>query len=208
MASPNSRPLIELLRARVGRLKVGAGKDEGSFVGPLHSAQQLAHTLGLVKDAVTKGATLVTGGHRMEEAPFTGGFFMEPTILADVPSNASIMHEECFGPALPIIRFATLDEAIEHANDSDFGLGSSIWTQDTEKALAAVSRLQAGNTWVNDMAIDHDELPFGGVKQSGFGKERGTEVLFEYVNLKSVIAREGFLAAHIAVGTDAGESHS
>lgn len=191
---------LERLVARAQRLKVGPGDDSASIVGPLHSARQLRDTLDLVEDAVTQGATVVFGGQPLSGGEHRGGFFIEPTVLTDVPATARILHEECFGPALPVNRFASLDEAIDCANESEFGLGSSIWTSDPVKAQIAISRLQAGNTWVNDMAIDHDELPFGGVKQSGFGKERGTEVLLEYVNLKSVVAAEGFLPSRILEG--------
>jgi succinate-semialdehyde dehydrogenase/glutarate-semialdehyde dehydrogenase len=104
-----------------------------------------------------------------------------------VPEDARVATEEVFGPALPIFRVGSLDEAIEKANDSIFGLGSSIWTNDLNRATRAAERIEAGYTWINSAQVIYDELPFGGFKQSGLGKEHGTEALDYYTETKSVV---------------------
>jgi succinate-semialdehyde dehydrogenase/glutarate-semialdehyde dehydrogenase len=104
-----------------------------------------------------------------------------------VDPASRIVTEECFGPALPIIRVKDLDDALEHANRSIFGLGSSVWTKDIDKAMWAADRIESGYTWINSAQIIYDELPFGGVKQSGLGKEHGTEAIDYYTETKSVV---------------------
>jgi acyl-CoA reductase-like NAD-dependent aldehyde dehydrogenase len=110
-----------------------------------------------------------------------------PTIVADAPADARVWREETFGPLLPVRVVADLDEAIRLANDSEYGLGSSIFTRDLGKAQRAIDELEAGYTWVNSIQIAYDELPFGGLKQSGYGKEHGTEALDYYTETKSVV---------------------
>src|SRR5256886_2136985 len=112
---------------------------------------------------------------------------MERTIRKNVPAGACLWTEEVFGPALPIRRIKDLDEGLRLANDSQFGLGSSIWTTNMVAANRAVQELEAGYTWVNALQIAHDELPFGGTKQSGFGKEHGVEAFLQYTEEKSVV---------------------
>jgi len=107
--------------------------------------------------------------------------------VADVDPESRMLHEEVFGPALPIVRVKNLDHAIEQANNSIFGLGSSIWTRDINRAMAGAERIEAGYTWVNSAQIIYDELPFGGVKQSGLGKEHGEEAIEHYTDSKSVV---------------------
>ncbi|MFN0073587.1 MAG: aldehyde dehydrogenase family protein [Chloroflexota bacterium] len=144
-----------------------------------------------VADALGRGARVLTGGARPEGPEFRTGYYYLPTLLADVPAGARVWSEETFGPVLPIARVKNLDEAIARANDSIFGLGSSVWTRDIARARQAMERLEAGYTWVNAMQIAHDELPFGGTKQSGYGKEHGTEVLGYYTEEKSVVIASG-----------------
>jgi acyl-CoA reductase-like NAD-dependent aldehyde dehydrogenase len=180
---------IDILRTRVDKLTVGDGRTEGVFIGPQHTAVQRDHTLGLIRDAVDRGAKVLRGGGVPAHAP--QGFFVEPTVLTDVPGDARIMSEECFGPVLPVAKVSSFDEGIARANESEFGLGSSVWSNNPEHVAQAVRELEAGYTWVNDMTTDYDALPFGGVKQSGFGKERGHESIDEYRNFKSVVAPAG-----------------
>src|ERR1051326_9578849 len=119
------------------------------------------------------------------------GHFYLPTILVDVDEKSKVIQEEVFGPALPIIRVKDLDEALQKANNSIYGLGSSVWTRDLDKATRAAEQLEAGYTWINSPQIIFDELPFGGLKQSGLGKEHGSEALDYYMETKSVVvARE------------------
>ena len=177
----------ERLVARVKKLKVGHGLAEGTIVGPLHSATQRDEIEAQVQDAIDRGARVLAGGERLRGDGFDGGHFFAPTLLADVPEDARVASEEVFGPALPIFRVGSLDEAIEKANDSIFGLGSSIWTNDLNRATRAAERIEAGYTWINSAQIIYDELPFGGFKQSGLGKEHGTEALDYYTETKSVV---------------------
>lgn len=185
---------IERMATRIDKLVVGDGRTPGVVVGPQHTHAQRQHTLQLVEDAVSRGATVVRGGGIPKDPHLAKGFFIEPTLLTNVPDQARILTEECFGPALPVVRVSSFDEAIERANASEFGLGSSVWTNNPDHAARAVWELDAGYTWVNDIAIDHDQLPFGGVKQSGFGKERGVEAIDEFRVFKSVVGIDLFEA--------------
>jgi succinate-semialdehyde dehydrogenase/glutarate-semialdehyde dehydrogenase len=176
---------VERVTERAAKLPIGDGFDPNVRMGPLHSQPQRESVEGFVRDAVAQGAKASAGGKRPDAGK---GYFFEPTVLVDVPDNARLIREECFGPVLPVMPFDSMDEVIARANSTVFGLGSSIWTNDKAVQERAVRELDAGYTWINDIATDYDRLPFGGVKESGFGKERGTEVLGEYLELKSVVA--------------------
>ncbi len=178
---------ISKLVPRVEKLKIGNGLEQGILLGPLHTAAQRAEVEDQVGDAVKRGARVLVGGKRPEGSAFEKGNFYLPTLLVDVDEQSKVVAEEVFGPALPVIRVKDLDEAIEKANSSIYGLGSSIWTRDVYKANEAAERLEAGYTWVNSPQIIFDELPFGGVKQSGIGKEHGNEALDYYMETKSVV---------------------
>jgi succinate-semialdehyde dehydrogenase/glutarate-semialdehyde dehydrogenase len=179
--------LLERVIARARRLKPGNGMDPDSRMGPMHSVTQRAEVESQVQDAVDRGARVVFGGGRPEGAGYGSGHFVNPTILVDVPAGSRMLTEEVFGPALPVMRIEDLDDGISRANDSPFGLGSSIWTSSMKAAHRAVQELEAGYTWVNALQIAHDELPFGGVKESGFGKEHGLEAYHQYTEQKSVV---------------------
>ncbi len=178
---------LEKLLGKVQRLKVGNGLEKETRVGPLHTAQQRKEIEEQVEDAKSRGAKVLFGGSRPQGAGFEKGNYYLPTLLTGVPDDARIVQEESFGPALPIFRVKDLDEAIARANNSIYGLGSSIWTRDIAKARKAIDRLEAGNVWVNSLHIGFDELPFGGVKQSGIGREHGPEALEYYLELKGVV---------------------
>jgi succinate-semialdehyde dehydrogenase/glutarate-semialdehyde dehydrogenase len=182
---------VAKLIAKVEKLRVGNGLEQGVIVGPLHSAAQRDEVEGQVRDAVERGAHVLVGGKRLSDGALSKGYFFAPTLLADVAEDSRVIQEEVFGPALPIMRVRTLDEAIEKANDSIYGLGSSIWTRDLHRATEASERLEAGYTWINSPQIIFDELPFGGVKQSGLGKEHGEEALDYYMETKSVVVARG-----------------
>jgi acyl-CoA reductase-like NAD-dependent aldehyde dehydrogenase len=171
--------------------KVGNGLAEGVKMGPLHTEHQRAEVEGQVADAVKRGAKVLAGNKRPEGKDFDKGWFMEATVLTDVPEDSRMATEEVFGPAMPIFIVDELDEAIEKANRSVYGLGSSIWTRDLAKARRAVEGIDAGYTWVNDIQVAYDQLPFGGSKQSGFGKEHGLEALEGYMEKKSVVLATG-----------------
>jgi acyl-CoA reductase-like NAD-dependent aldehyde dehydrogenase len=178
---------IDKISARAKRLKLGSGTDADAQMGPLHTDKQRAEIESQLADAVERGGRVVAGGKRPEGEEFSKGFFFQPTVVVDAPEGARVWTEETFGPLLPIMRVKDLDEAIERANSSEFGLGSSIFTRDMSKAQRAIDELEAGYTWVNAVQIAHDELPFGGTKHSGYGKEHGTEVLDYYTEQKSVV---------------------
>jgi acyl-CoA reductase-like NAD-dependent aldehyde dehydrogenase len=178
---------VSKLVGKVEKLRVGNGMEQGVIVGPLHTAAQRDEVEAQVTDAVKRGARVLAGGKRPAGDGFAKGHFYLPTLLADVEERSRAIQEEVFGPALPIIRVKDLDEAIAKANNSIYGLGSSIWTRDLDKATQAAERLEAGYTWVNSPQIIFDELPFGGVKQSGLGKEHGEEALDYYMETKSVV---------------------
>lgn len=188
---------LEKIVARAERLELGDGTRPGVRLGPQHSEVERQKSVGMIADAVERGAKVVTGGTVPDTPELKAGYFLAPAILTDVSPEAVIMNEECFGPVLPVTRVQSFDEALAAANRTIYGLGSSVFTTSAHRAEEAVARLDAGYTWINDIATDYDVLPFGGVKQSGFGRERGLEGLDEYVSLKSVVAGnvpEGFCA--------------
>jgi acyl-CoA reductase-like NAD-dependent aldehyde dehydrogenase len=181
--------VIEGLVGKAARLRVGPGTAERVLMGPLHTQRQRALIEEQVADAVDRGAEVLHGAARPPGEPYDRGWFYQPTLLLEPPRDARVATEETFGPALPIWRVADLDEAIERANASPYGLGSSIWTRDLHRASLAAERLEAGYTWVNTINKVYDELPFGGVKQSGYGKEHGIEALDYYQETKSLVVR-------------------
>jgi succinate-semialdehyde dehydrogenase/glutarate-semialdehyde dehydrogenase len=169
------------------KISVGNGLAKGSLMGPLHTREQRQEVEEQVEDAVKRGAKVIFGGQRPKGEEFDRGFYLQPTLVADVDSASRMIQEEVFGPALPIVRVKNLEQAIEQANASIFGLGSSIWTRDINRAMYGAENIEAGYTWVNSAQIIYDELPFGGVKQSGLGKEHGDEAIEHYTDSKSVV---------------------
>lgn len=183
--------VIEQITARAKRLKVGRGDAEGSQMGPLHTRAQRDEVADQVRRTLAVGGTLTAGGGLPEDPALADGFFYLPTVVADPPHDASMATEEVFGPALPIWRVKDLDEAIERANASQFGLGSSVWTRDLGRARQAAEQIEAGYTWINSRTKVYDELPFGGWKSSGYGKEHGEEAFDYYTETKSVVVSSG-----------------
>jgi succinate-semialdehyde dehydrogenase/glutarate-semialdehyde dehydrogenase len=177
------------LVAKVNKLTVGPGTEAGVRLGPLHTAAQRAEIEAQVRDAVDRGAEVLTGGRRPEGEPYQNGNFYLPTVLSSVDPASLVLTEEVFGPAVPVVRVHDVEEAIERANDSIFGLGSSIWTRDLDRAGLAAEKLEAGYTWINSIAKIYDELPFGGFKQSGLGQEHGLEAIDHYLATKSVVVK-------------------
>jgi acyl-CoA reductase-like NAD-dependent aldehyde dehydrogenase len=179
--------VIEAITAKAERLKVGPGDLEGSQIGPLHTAAQRDEVASQVQRTLDAGGALTAGGSVPGDPDLRSGFFYLPTVVVDPPQGCPMEVEEVFGPALPIWRVTDFDEAIERANSSQFGLGSSIWTRDLGRARAAAERIEAGYTWINSRTKVYDELPFGGWKSSGYGKEHGEEALEYYTESKSVV---------------------
>ncbi len=178
---------MEKLVEKVRKISIGNGLKPGVLMGPLHTAEQRREVEEQVEDAVKRGGKILYGAQRPKGDDYDKGFYLQPTLVADVDPASRLLQEECFGPALPIVRVKNFDQAIEQANNSIFGLGSSIWTRDINRAMAGAERIEAGYTWVNSAQIIYDELPFGGVKQSGLGKEHGEEAIEHYTDSKSVV---------------------
>ncbi|MCD4533205.1 NAD-dependent succinate-semialdehyde dehydrogenase [Nocardioides sp. cx-169] len=167
----------EKLGRRMGALTLGRGQDDGVDVGPLIDEKALAGVSRLVADAVHDGATVVTGG----SAPDGPGFFYSPTVLVDVPPGSAINTEEIFGPVAPITTFDTEAEAIERANDTEYGLASYAYTRDLARTIRLAESLDFGMVGVNTGLVSNPAAPFGGMKQSGFGREGGFEGIEEYL---------------------------
>jgi succinate-semialdehyde dehydrogenase / glutarate-semialdehyde dehydrogenase len=166
------------------RLVVGDGRDPATDVGPLSNRRRLKAAEELVNDALTRGARLAAGGRRDPEA--TRGFFFQPTVLTDVAPGSRVLREEPFAPVAPIVRFSSLDEALKLANETPFGLASYIFTKDLRTAWLAAEGLEAGMVGINTTSIATAEAPFGGVKQSGFGREGGSEGIEGYLTAKYI----------------------
>jgi succinate-semialdehyde dehydrogenase/glutarate-semialdehyde dehydrogenase len=179
---------VSQLVDRVGRYEPGDGTVKAEKprlrMGPIHTRAARDELLEQIESGVASGGELLLGGG-------TGsgehGWFLEPAVVAEPSAGSRLMTEEVFGPVLPVMRFTDFDDAIARANDTPYGLGSSIWTHDARLIHRAAQEIEAGMTWVNQIHYGYDELPFGGVKASGFGKEHGIEALDSYVEMKSVV---------------------
>ena len=154
---------------------VGDGLEPGTQMGPIQNKAQFERVKGFLEDARRNG-TIVAGGGVLER----DGYFVQPTIVRDISDDARLVREEQFGPVLPVLRYSDIDDAIARANDTDFGLGGSVWSSDRERAFEVATRVNAGMVWVNqhlDVALD---TPFAGAKQSGLGVEMGQDGLEEF----------------------------
>ncbi|MFA5198560.1 MAG: aldehyde dehydrogenase family protein [Candidatus Omnitrophota bacterium] len=169
------------------RIKLGLAENHETQMGPLISDAQRKKVIAYVDKAKTEGANLVCGGRIPENPELKNGYFFEPTVLVDIGTHSHIFREEVFGPVVLIHKFSGSDEAVSLANSSDFGLASCVWSKDVSLAQEVASRINAGTVWINTYGMFYDELPYGGFKQSGFGKELGREGFLEYTRLKSVI---------------------
>ena len=170
------------LTARMGALRVGRGTEPGVDVGPLIDADQRAKVEALVADAIAKGGRCRVGG----QTPDGPGYFYPPTVLDRVPPDANILREEVFGPVAPITTFSSEDEAIAAANDSPFGLVAYVFTSDIARAFRVVDALETGMVGVNQGMVSNPAAPFGGMKQSGFGREGGREGIGEYLEVRHI----------------------
>jgi len=173
----------EKLAAKIARIRIGDPLDESTQVGAMFDEGHMHVVLAYIEQGVKAGATVVCGGGRLETER---GYFVQPTVLADVPKGTPLLREEIFGPVLAVVPFDTYDEAIALANDSEFGLSASIWTHDLNQALRASRDIQAGRVWVNTTLDNGPETPLGGMKQSGQGREAGLAGIEEYTEVKTV----------------------
>ena len=172
----------EKLAAKMGAMKIGRGTDEGVEVGPLIDDDQRHKVADLVADAIGRGAKAVVGGHARDGA----GYFYEPTVLTDVTDDAELLKEEIFGPVAPVKGFVDEDEAVAAANDTEYGLVAYVYTNDLKRALRVAERLETGMIGLNQGMVSNASAPFGGIKQSGFGREGGPEGIEEYLEIKYV----------------------
>jgi succinate-semialdehyde dehydrogenase/glutarate-semialdehyde dehydrogenase len=172
----------EKLAEKLGSMKVGRGTEDGVEVGPLIDDNQRSKVAELVEDAIGHGAQAVVGGHSRDGA----GYFFDPTVLTDVPEDARLLKEEIFGPVAPVRGFDDEDEAIAAANDTEYGLVAYVYTSDLKRALRVVERLETGMVGLNQGMVSNAAAPFGGIKQSGFGREGGSEGIEEYLETKYV----------------------
>jgi succinate-semialdehyde dehydrogenase/glutarate-semialdehyde dehydrogenase len=172
----------EKLAGKLGEMKVGRGTEEDVKVGPLIDADQREKVDELVQDAAGKGAQIVLGGTARDGA----GYFYEPTVLGDVPSEARLLKEEIFGPVAPVIGFGDEEAAIAAANDTEYGLVAYVYTSDVKRAFRVCEKLETGMVGLNQGLVSNPAAPFGGVKASGFGREGGAEGIHEYLEIKYV----------------------
>jgi succinate-semialdehyde dehydrogenase/glutarate-semialdehyde dehydrogenase len=170
------------LSSAMSSMRVGPGADDGITVGPLVNAASRAKVADLVDGAVANGAKVLTGG----TVPDGAGFFYPPTVLTHVPPTAAILHTEIFGPVAPIATFTTEDEAVELANSTDFGLVSYVYTRDLARGLRVSERIEAGMVGLNRGLVSDPAAPFGGVKQSGLGREGGHEGMLAFTESKYI----------------------
>jgi len=166
-------------------IKLGAGMEPGTQMGPLVSSEQFDRVSGFLESGRSDGATALAGGGRFGDR----GYFIEPTVLTNTRPDMKVVKEEIFGPVVVAAPFSSLDEIAAEANDSEYGLGAGIWTRDISKAHALAKKLRAGTVWINCYNVFDASLPFGGYKQSGWGREMGQEVLHNYTEVKAVTAQ-------------------
>lgn len=167
-------------------MKVGRGTEEGVSMGPINNKEQFDIVKILIGDAVSRGADVLTGGEPLTGEGFDGGFFFPPTVLGNCKDDWPVVNEEQFGPVIPILKYTDIDDAMERANSTRYGLGGSIWTKDIEKGRELALRLESGIVWVNQHGAFDTTAPFGGIKDSGHGKELGHAGAEEYVGRQTV----------------------
>jgi phenylacetaldehyde dehydrogenase len=174
--------VVEGVAEHAKKINVGSGQDESTDMGPLVSAEQLNRVCGYLESGFSEGAKAVVGGGRHGDK----GYFVKPTVLVNTNEKMKVVQEEIFGPVVTAIPFSDPAELVTQANDSVYGLAAGVWTRDIQKAHRLAAQLRAGTVWINCYNIFDAALPFGGYKQSGWGREMGHEVLEQYTEVKAV----------------------
>ncbi|WP_193062466.1 aldehyde dehydrogenase family protein [Oceanobacillus oncorhynchi] len=175
--------VLDKLKKKAEETVVGPGLDSATDMGPLVSEKQMNTVLGYIEKGKEEGARLITGGKRTGDQ----GYFVEPTIFADVQDHMTIAREEIFGPVMSVFVFDEVEEVIQRANDSEYGLAASVWTENIKKGHYIASKLESGTVWVNDFGLELETMPFGGYKHSGIGREMGGDYgISNYVEVKSI----------------------
>ena len=178
---------LEYFLKYVKRIRIGNGLEENTQMGPLATRQQLLKIQTIVKDALRKNARILFGAKKL----FKKGYFYAPTVLEDINLNMEVWRKETFGPVAPLVKFNKIEECITLANKSIYGLGASIWSENEEKALSLTQKLECGTVWINTVSMIRPELPWGGTKQSGIGRELGKRGFIEVGNTKVVMIFRG-----------------
>src|SRR5215469_5329725 len=177
--------VIDGVAEQAKKIKVGSGLDPETQMGPLVSEEQLNRVCGYLESGFSQGATAVVGGHKSGDR----GYFVEPTVLVNTKEDMKVVQEEIFGPVVAAMPFTDPEEILPRANNSDYGLAAAVWTRDVSKAHRVADQLRAGTVWINCYNIFDAALPFGGYKQSGWGREMGHDVLNLYTQTKAVCAK-------------------
>lgn len=181
---------IALVKARVERIKVGAATDTGTEMGPLISRDHYKKVMGFIEGGKQQGARLVTGGNHVPGKAYEKGYFIEPTVFADVTNDMDIAQQEIFGPVMSILTWSDEEKMLHHVNDSRYGLCANIWTNDISRALRIADAVEVGYVWVNGFGGKRFKgAPFGGVKNSGLGREHCTEEMLSFTQQKNINVR-------------------
>ena len=186
---------LRRLVARVSAMRIGDPMDPATQVGSLISEEHMQMVLGYIARGRAEGARVAVGGNRRADGALAKGFFVEPTVFDGCRDDMSIVREEIFGPVMSVLEFESEDEVVERANATDFGLSAAVFTHDLNRAHRVIAHLQAGTCWINHYNVTPVELPFGGVKMSGLGRENGRAAMEYYTQLKSVYVAKGDIDA-------------
>jgi len=186
---------LERLAARVGAMRIGDPLDPATQVGALISEDHMVKVLGYIARGKAEGARLVTGGQRVTSGDLANGFFVAPTVFDECHDDMAIVREEIFGPVMSVLEFDEEEEVIARANATEYGLAAGVFTNDLTRAHRVIANLQAGTCWINHYNVTPIELPFGGVKLSGVGRENGRAAIEHYTHLKSVYVAMGDVEA-------------
>jgi betaine-aldehyde dehydrogenase len=177
---------LDRLARRAARMTVGDPLDPKTEVGALISEEHMEKVLGYIEAGRKEGAKIVVGGRRAKKGKLAHGWFVEPTVFDGCTDTMRIVREEIFGPVMTVLSFSTEDEVIARANATDYGLAAGVFTRDLARGHRVIARLEAGTCWINHYNVTPIELPFGGVKRSGLGRENGKAAIEHYSQLKSV----------------------